>query len=69
MKKYLILYGVKMNRTEYGYVLEMEAKNAKEACAKTKEYVFATTGRNAFGPVVCKPEEIGRYIKGLPPHK
>lgn len=69
MKKYLILYGVKMNRTEYGYVLEMEAKNAKEACAKVKEYVFAATGRNAFCPTVFDPAKDNGYIKGLPPHK
>lgn len=75
MKTYNVYYASKFNSTEKVFVLDVEAANAKEACAECKRLVFENTGRNAFCPKAYlassgkKPDYISKAIPGYPPHK
>lgn len=54
MKKYIVTYAIKANRTETYHAMIVEADSTKEACKIVKGDVFKTTGRNAFRPKAYK---------------
>lgn len=54
-----VYFTIKANGTHYYHFMDVEAKNAKEACSIVKSKVFQSTGRNAFTPF-CAPRNPGK---------
>ncbi len=50
MKKYIVIYIIKANRTQNRHSMVIEAANKKTAESMCKTIVFNETGRNAFTP-------------------
>jgi len=72
---YHVYYGAKFNGIQQEFVLDVHARNAREACDECKRLVFKTTGRNAFTPQAVLSDKRPKYyvsvkvLKGYPPPK
>ena len=74
MPLYHVYYTSKFNGTEKAFMLDIPAKNAREACDECKRLVFQATGRNAFRPKAMVTDKLpvgvsSRPTKGYPPLK
>lgn len=70
MKKYVVYFYIKENRTEYLADVSVCANTAKEACKLCKGWYYKKTGKNAFRPTTKVDEEfMKRYEeRGLIKH-
>lgn len=70
MKRYQIYFYIKANKTEYLCDVQVDAHNAKEACASVKQWCDCVNHKNAFRPSIkVEPECKAFYEKrGLIKH-
>mgnify|MGYP000575626059 CR=1 FL=1 len=63
MKTYTVYFYVKANRTEYMVDVEVQAQNAKLACALVKTWYKDLTGRNAFRPTTKYSPDVEAWYQ------